>query len=395
MITKTKIPLTWPQVKLGKLFDITSSKRVFQDEWKAEGVPFYRAREIVKLAEDGFVNNELFIDPKMYGRYKNKYGVPQKDDLLITGVGTIGILYRVRDSAEFYFKDGNIIWLKNKNIASSKFIEQFFKSHALRKQILGANPITTVATYTIDAAKNTTVNLPPLPEQHRIVVVLETWDKAIELLTKKITLKKQVKKGLMQKLLTGEVRLPGFRGEWKKTELGELLNYEQPIKYLVSSTNYSNEYAVPVLTAGKTFILGYTDEKNGIYNKLPVIIFDDFTTANKYVTFPFKAKSSAMKLLTPKNEKVNLKFVFERIQIIDFPVGEHKRQYLSEYQFIPIKTPSIEEQNAIALFSEKADKELSLLNQKLSEIQKQKKFLLNNLITGAIRTPENMDTYSK
>ncbi|MEK6615336.1 MAG: restriction endonuclease subunit S, partial [Bacteroidota bacterium] len=265
----------------------------------------------------------------------------------------------------------------------------------LRKQILGANPITTVATYTIDAAKNTTVNLPPLPEQHRIVVVLETWDKAIELLTKKITLKKQVKKGLMQKLLTGEVRLPGFRGEWKKTELGELLNYEQPIKYLVSSTNYSNEYAVPVLTAGKTFILGYTDEKNGIYNKLPVIIFDDFTTANKYVTFPFKAKSSAMKLLTPKNEKVNLKFVFERIQIIDFPVGEHKRQYLSEYQFIPIKTPSIEEQNAIALFSEKADKELSLLNQKLSEIQKQKKFLLNNLITGAIRTPENMDTYSK
>src|SRR3989344_7977830 len=103
---------------------------------------------------------------------------------------------------------------------------------------------------------------------------------------------------------------------WKEVELGELLEYEQPTNYIVNSEDYSDEYETPVLTAGKSFILGYTDEKEGIYNKLPVIIFDDFTRANKFVDFKFKVKSSAMKLLTPKNDNLNIKYVFYMIQRI-------------------------------------------------------------------------------
>ena len=97
---------------------------------------------------------------------------------------------------------------------------------------------------------------------------------------------------------------------WKEVELGEILDYEQPTDYIVSSEDYNDEYKTPVLTAGKSFILGYTDETNGIYTKSPVIIFDDFTTGSHYVTFPFKVKSSAMKLLTPKTKDVNLKYIF-------------------------------------------------------------------------------------
>src|SRR3989338_5084071 len=84
------VPVDWDVKQLGELFDITSSKRVFQSEWKTRGVPFYRARELAVLSEAGSVDNELFISPEMYQAFKNSYGVPQADDVLVTGVGTLG-----------------------------------------------------------------------------------------------------------------------------------------------------------------------------------------------------------------------------------------------------------------------------------------------------------------
>ena len=99
----------WEEKTLGELYSITSSKRVFQNEWTKTGVPFYRAREVVKLSENGFVDNELFISTEMFLEYKTKYGVPQENDLIVTGVGTIGRMYVVKASDKFYFKDGNII----------------------------------------------------------------------------------------------------------------------------------------------------------------------------------------------------------------------------------------------------------------------------------------------
>jgi len=131
-------------------------------------------------------------------------------------------------------------------------------------------------------------------------------------------------------------------------ELGEVLDYEQPTKYIVSSVDYDNKYATPVLTAGKTFILGYTDEKNGVFQeKLPVIIFDDFTTATKFVDFPFKVKSSAMKILHADENKANIEFLFHTMQRIVFPVNEHKRYWISEYSKIKIPLPPLEIQRQI------------------------------------------------
>ncbi len=102
----------WRTTTLGELFDITSSKRVFESEWTSEGVPFYRAREIVKLARNGFVENELFISEEMFDQYSTKYGIPQEGDIMVTGVGTLGICYVVQKKDRFYFKDGNIICLE-------------------------------------------------------------------------------------------------------------------------------------------------------------------------------------------------------------------------------------------------------------------------------------------
>lgn len=133
----------------------------------------------------------------------------------------------------------------------------------------------------------------------------------------------------------------------KEYELGELLSYEQPTPYIVESTDYDDNYSTPVLTAGKSFVLGYTNEKTGIYNKLPAIIFDDFTTASKYVSFPFKVKSSAMKILTPNTELVDPKYIYYRMQVIPFDASTHKRYWIQQYSKIKVFIPSIPEQEHI------------------------------------------------
>ena len=145
--------------------------------------------------------------------------------------------------------------------------------------------------------------------------------------------------------------------EWKEYVLEDLLSYEQPTPFIVESTDYDDKYKTPVLTAGKSFILGYTDEDFGIYTSLPVIIFDDFTTATQYVNFPFKVKSSAMKILTANTELVLPKFIFYRMQMIEFDHSTHKRYWIQQYSKIKVQIPPISEQEHIvtrieALFSQ-------------------------------------------
>ena len=148
----------------------------------------------------------------------------------------------------------------------------------------------------------------------------------------------------LEKLLDG--------AEVKWIPLGDVADYEQPTKYLVNSTVYNDNYPIPVLTAGKTFILGYTNEDEGIYfaSKSPVIIFDDFTTANKWVDFDFKAKSSAMKMITSKNEKFALlKYIYYWLNTLPNNQidGDHKRQWISNYANKLIPNPPLSVQTEI------------------------------------------------
>lgn len=133
--------------------------------------------------------------------------------------------------------------------------------------------------------------------------------------------------------------------------LGDLLDYEQPTAYLVSSQDYSDEFPIPVLTAGQTFVLGHTDERSGIYPaslKSPVMIFDDFTTACRWVDFPFKAKSSAMKMLTLKRGAPALfRFVFYAMSCIDYVPADHARHWISKYSNFKIPVPPLEVQREI------------------------------------------------
>ena len=599
MQNNQKIPEGWSVKKLGDIGKVSMCKRIMKHETNPiSGIPFY------KIGTFGG-QPDAYISEKLYLEYRHKYSYPKKGDILISAAGTIGRTV-VFNGENAYFQDSNIVWLANDETkALNKYLLFYYATKPWYTTTGGA--ISRLYNENITEAK---VLLPPLVEQEKIAEILGTWDEAIEKLSSLIEQKKLLKKGLMQKLLTGKVRLfktsplagevadlsasegldyndnikisshrmyqpyikefsrdmrknstkaenllwqkirngqLGFkfrrqhqidnkyiadfvclekrliieldggqhndrpkdkdrtlylennnfkvirfwdneilqnidgcleillkeisllnnpspypspaRGEgisatysnslpqgarkdvecsldtphlaqechplpqgarkdaecsldtphlaqechplpqgarknerfsqpWKDCELSDLLDYEQPSKYIVNEILEYSKTKIPVLTANKAFILGSTDDISGIYAKGTCIIFDDFTTDIKYVDFPFKVKSSAIKILTSKKDVV-LKFVFEQMKRIKYPLGGHKRYYLSEYQYITISVPDISEQQAIANVLSTADDEIDLLNKKLTLFKEQKKGLMQQLLTGNIRVKVN------
>lgn len=182
---------------------------------------------------------------------------------------------------------------------------------------------------------------------------------------------------------TPELRFDGFTEPWKQRELGQLFDYEQPGPYIVKSTEYNNFYPTPVLTAGKTFILGYADESFGVKSASPdnpVIIFDDFTTASHYVDFPFKVKSSAIKLLTLKNSDDDITVASNALQMLAYiPVG-HERHWISEFAGFNVFIPdSSVEQQFIGTFFRNLDSLIALQQRKYERLQHLKQALLRKM----------------
>ncbi|MFH4442133.1 restriction endonuclease subunit S [Lactobacillus helveticus] len=179
-----------------------------------------------------------------------------------------------------------------------------------------------------------------------------------------------------------QLRFKGFTDPWEKRKLGEIFNYEQPTKYIVKSTEYDDNFNTPVLTAGKSFLLGYTDEISGIKNATvenPVVIFDDFTTGSHYVDFPFKIKSSAMKLLSLDDNSDNFYFMFNTLKNIKYVPQSHERHWISKFSSFEIYKPSQEEQQKIGSFFKQLDATIALHQRKLAKLKELKKGYLQKL----------------
>lgn len=162
------IPQNWKWVRFGSVLNVVSARRVHQSDWKTNGVPFYRAREIVRLAEDGVVNNELFISEELYADYA-KSGVPKPGDLMVTAVGTLGKCYIVQENDRFYYKDASVICLENYAHLYPRYLQLIMESEMFLRQIRSNSSGTTVATLTMVRMVQYLFPLPPLAEQKRIV----------------------------------------------------------------------------------------------------------------------------------------------------------------------------------------------------------------------------------
>lgn len=319
--------------------------------------------------------NNVFVDMKLPNRV-----IVKEDDILICVrngskhlIGKCALIDKATEGSAFG------AFMSVYRTPYAKYIFHQFQSYIIQKQIdevMGAtiNQLTNknLASFKIPFPKD-------ILEQNVIASTLSDMDALISQTEKLIEKKKAIKQGTMQELLKP-------KDGWVAKKLGELLKYEQPTAYIVTDTEYHPNNETPVLTAGKSFILGYTNETNNIFENTPVVIFDDFTTSCQYVDFRFKVKSSAMKILKPANDNVNMRFAFEVLKSIKYQVGDHKRHWIGEFINFEVIIPSkIEEQNRIGQIIEDIEKEQQSYQVKLSKLKQQKQGMMQALLTGKIR----------
>ncbi|WP_096028165.1 restriction endonuclease subunit S [Campylobacter lanienae] len=252
---------------------------------------------------------------------------------------------------------------------------------------------TTFKEISATAFSNLPIPLPPLSEQKAIADKLDdSFAKIENAITNLINAKENLKlykQSVLKSAFNGDLLPSTSPTQRKKVKFEDVLKYEQPTKYIVKSTKYNNDFKTPVLTAGKGFILGYTNETEGIFTNTPVIIFDDFTTSSQYVNFHFKVKSSAMKILRPA-DNVNLKFLFYKMQTIQHKSDTHKRYWISEYAKLEIPLPPLSEQNLIVTEIDRrfaiVDKTLNLIDKSIQNAKNLKQSILKKAFSGELRS---------
>lgn len=277
----------------------------------------------------------------------------------------------------------------------ASFVQVKFLYHYIKydlKRYLERNTKKAAMSYIVlSTLKSFRIPVPPLEIQKEIVKILDKFTEYVtELtaeLTAELTLRKKQYSFYRDQLLSFENEV--YQVEWKT--LGEILDYEQPTKYIVNSKDYNEVYPIPVLTAGQTFILGYTNETDGTYTaskEKPIIIFDDFTTASKWVDFEFKVKSSAMKILTIRNEqirKVLIRYVWHYLGTIAYKPAQHGRQWIGIYSKIKIPIPPLDIQKRIVHVLDHFDEVCHDLNiglpKEIELRQKQYEFFREKLLT--------------
>ncbi|MDE5936087.1 MAG: restriction endonuclease subunit S [Ruminococcus sp.] len=385
------------KVRLGDICEITSCRRVHEKDWTDSGVPFYRAREIVALHEKKDIQ-PLYISEELYEKNTNLCGKIVKGDILVTGVGTIGVPYLVKENDRFYFKDGNILWIKNNNAFNGSYLYYLFSSSLIQNQIKNMAGIGTVGTYTIENAKKTIIPLPSLEIQQKIAEILSTQDKVIELKQKLIDQKKQQKKWLMQNLLTGKIRLKGFEGEWEKVRLGDVGKCYSGLTYSSNDTVNSNGLIVlrssnikdnKIDLSDNIYVKCDVTDKNKVREN-DILICTNNGSSNligkcalitkEYSRFAFGAFMSVYRTEYSS-------FIFQCFQsfIIKKQISKNSvaiinRITSSDLKSFRVPFPPIEEQTAIAEILSAQDTEIELLEKQLEQEKLKKKALMQLLL---------------
>ena len=269
---------------------------------------------------------------------------------------------------------GFVIRGKSKGNYHPVFFRYLLASPTARKRIIVKGAGAQHFNIGQDGLSRVCLNIPSIQEQEKIAKLFECVDTRIATQNKIIEDLKKLKSAIRKKMFSL------LKDEYTESfEINQLLDYEQPTAYIVANDEYSTDTSLtPVLTANKGFILGYTDEKFGIYQKGECIIFDDFTMDAKYVSFPFKVKSSAIKILTAK-PNVNLRFMFEYLSYWELKSEEHKRHYISEIASLVIELPSKERQSIIASLMTSLNSKLDIEAKTKIRYEEQKRYLLSQM----------------
>ena len=428
------IPKDWVVSSIGEVGELTSSKRIFESDYVTDGIPFYRGQEISALIEGQEIKNVCFISKSRFHQLAVRYGAPQRGDILITAVGTLGNSFLVNVDEPFYFKDGNLIWLRNiSGVSPGYLIRQLhFHKNEIVDNAIGSSQ----KALTIVVLKDFKFPLPiNKQEQTAIANVLSDSDALIDALEQLIAKKQAIKSATMQQLLTGRTRLPAFalrpdgtpKG-YKPSELGEIPDdWEVKSVYALANNQkalfddgdwieaeHITDKGVRLIQTGNIGIGSFIekDVKKYVYEKSfeslrckelhigDLLICRLAEPAGRACILPYIGEAKVITsvdvtIFRPERNIANRDFLVqyfsstEWFKSVQEQVGgtTHKRISRGALGRLLMPYPSLDEQTAIATILSDMDNELQALTQKLEKARALKQGMMQQLLTGKIRLP--------
>ena len=373
----------WEEKKLEDIFN------TIRNAFVGTATPYYVENGHFYLESNNIKNGEInkksqiFINDEFYYKQQDKW--LKTNDLVMVQSGHVGHCAVIPEELNNVAAHALIMFSNYKLEANPYFLSYQFQTNRKINEIAKITTGNTIKHILSSDMKEFAVDFPMVEEQTHLGLFFRRLDSQIAESRAVLEKSRQLKKTMLAKMFpaNGEkmpkIRFKGFEGEWKHKKLGSLLNYEQPTKYIVNSTDYDDGFETPVLTAGQSFILGYTNEIEGIKEATPenpIIIFDDFTVSSHYVSFPFKIKSSAMKLLSVSNTDLNPVFIFNALKNIKYTPTSHERHWISTFSKFDVMLPEKNEQTAIGNFFRQLDETIALQAAEVEKLNQLKKGLL-------------------
>ena len=379
--------MKWEKVKLGDVCEITSSKRIFYSEYVNDGVPFYRSKEIIESDEGKVIENPLYISVDKYTEIKEKFGVPQTGDMLLTSVGTIGIPYIIKKKDCFYFKDGNLTWFRDfRDGLNSKYLYYWVKSSEGTGILYNTTIGSSQKALTISALKNIKVSIPPRSVQDKIVEVVSTYDDLIENNQKQIKLLEEAAQRLYKEWFV-DLRFPGHENTkivdgvpegWSRTNINGILTFHRGYD-LTKNEMKAGRYPV----VGSTTVIGYHNE---FKIKGPGIVTGRSGSLGKYqfIWDNFWPHNTSLYISDYKDH--NIFFVYSLLQTVDFAslnnggaIPTLNRNVLSNIEVIE---PTDELQEMFAKIAEPQYQKIKNLEKQNDRLKIARDLLLAKLMSG-------------
>ena len=375
----------WTAEKLSQVANLTSSKRVHLSDYVSEGIPFFRGKEITELKSGIFPKDILYISKKQYEDFKEKFGAPQNNEILMTAVGTLANTYLINTNFEFYFKDGNLIWFKDIN-ADPNFL--MILLDARKNDVLASAIGSTQKALTIANLNKLIFNFPSNEEQTKIASFLSAVDAKISQLNQKYVLLSQYKQGMMQKLFSQQIRFKADDGsefgEWEEKTLGEVVNFSNG-KRIPLSEGERQKRQGSYRYYGASGVIDYVD--NYLFDGQYILIGEDganILTRSSPLAFVVEGKfwvnNHAHIFQSKKGNNVFLATYLENLNYEKFNSGTAQPKLnMENLKKVPVIDPCLEEQTKIASFLSSIDQKIEVVTQQIEQAKTWKKGLLQQM----------------
>ncbi len=391
----------WEQRKLGEIADVKDSARISNELWVENGIPYLRSSDLV----NGELNGELFISNDTYEKYASKTGAPQKDDVLFTSGGKVGIVYHKMDDSPVYVQGGAVLYVKTSTsvLLEGSFLSVYFSSPKMQLYLDIASSGGTIKHFTLKPANSSPIVFPSISEQSKIGQFFKTLDDTITLHQRKLDQLNQLKQALLQQMIPGKgetvpkLRFAGFEGEWEEHKLGELSNVVGGGTPSTSNPEYWDgdiDWYTPAEIGEQNYVskskktiteLGLKKSSARILPVGTVLFTSRAGIGNTAILAKEATTNQGFQSIVPDQNKLDSYFIFSRTNELK-QYGEVTGSGSTfvevsgkQMSKMPIMVPVLSEQQRIGLFFKQLDDTITLQQRKLDQLKNMKQVLLQNM----------------